>query len=65
MFDKTRQKQEPIKNTKLSKIMGTNNEGNIQEYKPHVKSKSNKLIIIKNTTYVGKANINNNKKLKK
>ena len=30
MFQKTHQKQEPMKNTKLNKIMGTNNEGNIQ-----------------------------------
>ena len=42
--------------------MGTNNEGDIHEYKPHVKSKPNKLIIINHTKkrkHMGKANITN------
>ena len=43
MFQKTHQKQEPMKNTKLNKIMGTNNEGNIPHTK-HMGKKQTKYI---------------------
>ena len=48
MFQKSHQKQTPIKNTKIIETIGTNNEGNIQEYKPHVQNNPKQLIIIKN-----------------
>ena len=38
MFQKSHQKQTLIRNTKIIKTIGTNNEENIQEYKPHVKN---------------------------
>ena len=53
-FQKTHQKQEPIKNTKFNKTMGTNNEGNIQEYKTHGKSKPIKLIITKKQKHMNR-----------
>ena len=58
MFQTNHQKQPPIKNTKIIKTVGTNNEGNRQEYKPHVKNNPKQLIIIKEQKHMDK---NNNK----
>ena len=58
MFQTNHQKQPPIKNTKIIKTVGTNNEGNRQEYKPHVKNNPKQLIIIKKQKHMDK---NNNK----
>ena len=42
MFQTSHQKLTTINNTKISKTIGTNNEGDIQEYKPHVNNNTNK-----------------------
>ena len=41
MFQKSNQKQTPIKHTIITKTIGTNNERNINKYKPHVKNNTN------------------------
>ena len=49
MFQKTHQKQEPIKKHEIEQNHGgrkTNNEGNTQKHKTHGKSKPNKWMII-------------------
>ena len=40
MFQKTHQKQEPIKNTKLNKTIETTNEGNIQKNSKHIEKQT-------------------------
>ena len=62
MFQKSNQKQTPIKHTIITKTIGTNNGGNINKYKPHVKNNTNIYIIVKKQKLTGKSKQNQQNK---